>query len=144
MCYWSLLIYVFWPVLGGSETIFCRSAKIWRKQREQKRHFLRDPKQQRRLTGKAGRSHPPSFQVRSFHHIISRKTIQNTPSQQHPVFSNTGKLWGGFHFLFLYNFFYNTFFFQFKNSFSFSCQSRSIFFLCFFSKSFNTFFFKVK
>ena len=63
--------------------------------------------------------------------VVPRKTIQNTPSQQHPVFSNTGKLWGGFHFLFLYNLFYNTFFFQLKNSFSFSSQSRSIFFLCF-------------
>ena len=58
----------------------------------------------------------------------ARKTIQNTPSQQHPVFSNTGKLWGGFHFLFLYNFFLQCVFFQLKNSFSFSCQSRSIFF----------------
>ena len=38
------------------------------------------------------------------------KTIQNTPFQQHTIFSNTEMLWVGFLFLFLYNFFYNTFF----------------------------------
>ena len=45
-----------------------------------------------------------------------RKTIQNTPFQQHTIFSNTEMLWGGFLFLFLYNIFYNTFFFQLKSS----------------------------
>ena len=42
--------------------------------------------------------------------MISRKTIQNTPSQQHPVFSNTGKLWGGFIFFFCIIFFTIRFF----------------------------------
>ena len=41
---------------------------------------------------------------RHFHQIFfPRKTIQNTPFQQHPIFSNTEMLWGGF--LFMYNFF---------------------------------------
>ena len=40
----------------------------------------------------------------------AHKTIQNTPFQQHTIFSNTEMLWGGFLFLFLYNFFYNIFF----------------------------------
>ena len=46
----------------------------------------------------------------------SRKTIQNTPFQQHTIFTNTEMLWGGFFFFFLYNFFYNKFFFQPRNS----------------------------
>ena len=44
--------------------------------------------------------------------ISKRKTIQNTPFQQHLIFSNTEKLWGGFHFLFLYNFFFTILFFS--------------------------------
>ena len=38
--------------------------------------------------------------------VFSRKTIQNTPFQQHTIFSNTVMLWGGFLFLFLYIFFF--------------------------------------
>ena len=38
--------------------------------------------------------------------VVSRKTIQNTPFQQHTIFSNTEMLWGGFLFLFLYIFFH--------------------------------------
>ena len=40
-------------------------------------------------------------------HLKTRKTIQNTPFQQHTIFSNKEVLWGGFLFLFLYNFFFN-------------------------------------
>ena len=44
--------------------------------------------------------------------IHTRKTIQNTPFQQHTIFSNTEMLWGGFLFLFLYNFFLQYVFFS--------------------------------
>ena len=46
----------------------------------------------------------------------TRKTIQNTHFQQHTIFRNTEMLWGGFLYLFLYNFVYYMFFFQLKNS----------------------------
>ena len=51
----------------------------------------------------------------------TRKTIQNTPLQQHTIFSNTEMLWGGFPFPFLYIFFYNTFFFNWKIRY-FACE----------------------
>ena len=55
--------------------------------------------------------------------LSPRKTIQNTPFQQHTIFSNKEMLWGGFFcYSFSVYFFYITFFFQLKDSFLFFCQ----------------------
>ena len=51
------------------------------------------------------------FQALSFY-SCPRKTIQNTPFQQHTIFSNTEMLWIVFCFCFFVYFFYSNFFFS--------------------------------